>query len=232
MKLPLLLLSALALAAPASAASLAADFQAPVTIALDLKSASEVKSTPITGGNKLTNAFVTVRVSARDFLEQLIEEGKIVGPIKGWRIVARCTSDDAPVLGHRLYAVKAGQPDYAFDTAETPVIDFTQPQILSAIAIRSINERILVDSTDTRNFTVVGNFLAPIASIPLSGVGEANLVYRAFSLQKTSATIPVPSRIGLALNGGLAIGAKTYVVTGDITFGVHRVTGLRIVASD
>lgn len=238
MKFPLLFASALAahaFAGAASAASLTANFQAPVTIDLALTRDSELKNKPITGGQAISSKFITVRVTARDFLVKLIEDGEIMGPITGWKLVARSTSDDAPVLGHRLFAVKSGQPDYALDTGETTVLNFAQPQTLSAIDIRSISEKI-VSGNDVRKFTVSGVFNAPIASLPLSGLGEAKLVYRPFSLGSTSASVPVPERIDLALNGGFSLdgpsGVEVYVVKGGIVIGAHRVTKLQAAAAD
>ncbi len=238
MKFSLLLASALAahaFAGTTAAASLAAKFQAPVTIDLALTRDSDLKSTPITGGQSITSKFITVRVTARDFLQKLIDEGEIMGPLAGWNLVARSTSDDAPVLGHRLFAVKTGQPDYALDTGETPVLNFSQPQTLSAVDIRSISEKI-VSGHDSRKFTVTGVFDAPIAPLPLSGLGETKLVYRPFSLGSTSASIPVPARIDLALTGGFSLegpgGVEIYTVRGAIIIGSHRVTKLQSVAAD
>jgi hypothetical protein len=233
MKLQLLLTTlaaTLGIAAPASAA-LVADLQAPVTIALKLTRDTDIKTRPIEGGNEFSNTFATVRLTAADFLEQLIEEGKIVGPLRGWKLVIRCTSDDADQLDHRLYAVKAGQPGYAIDVDDARTLDFEQPYLTSALRMRSVGGKI-VSGRDTQKYAVSGVFNAPISAMNLFGFGETSLKIKSVALGGTRDYVSVPSRVSMNLSGGFAAteenAVNVYIVDGTIGYGQHHVTALRV----
>lgn len=224
----------LAIAATASAA-LVADLQAPVTISLKLTRDTEPKSRPIDGGYELSTTFASVSLTGRDFLQQLIDEGKIIGPLRGWGLVIRCTSDEADNLNHRLYAVKAGQPDYAVDTGETRALGFEQPYLTSALRLRSVGGEI-VSGRDTQKFSVAGTFTAPISPMSLYGVGQTSLAVKPFSLGSNSGSVSVPSRVALDLSGGFVVegdgDVDIYIVEGSIIYGQHRVTALRVAPSE
>jgi len=226
------LATALGLVSTASAA-LVADLQAPLRIALELTRDTQIQSRPSAGGFLITGRFDTVRLTSRDFIEKLIEEGKIVGPLRGWRLVVRCTSDDSDNLDHRVYAVKAGQPDLALDSAEAPILGFDQPYMTSAFRIRTKSEQI-VSGRVTRKFSVGGTFVTPVSPMDLSGVGELSLDYKPVSLGDARASIPLPSRVDLTLGGGFFVenAGEIYIVEGNIVYGRHRVTALRSVSSE
>jgi hypothetical protein len=233
MKLQLLattLAATFGIAAPASAA-LIADLQAPVTIALKLTRDTEIKSRPIEGGQEFSNAFATVRITARDFLELLIEEGKIVRPLTGWSLVVRCTTDEADQLDHKLYAVKAGQPGYAIDLDDARTLDFEQPYLTSALRMRSVGGKI-VSGSDTQKYAVSGTFNAPISSMNLFGFGETALTIKPVALGSARDYVSIPSSVTLNLSGGFAATAENlvdiYIVNGTIAYGQHYVTSLRV----
>lgn len=226
------LATAFGLVSTASAA-LVADLQAPLRIALELTRDTNIHSRPVEGGLLLTGSFDTVRLTPRDFIEKLIEEGKIVGPLRGWKLVVRCTSDDADSLDHRVYAVKAGQPDHALDNAEAPILGFDQPYMTSAFRLRTRSEQI-VSGRATRKFSVSGTFVAPVSPMDLAGVGELFLDYKPVSLGDARASLPIPSRVELTLGGGFFVenAGEIYIVKGDIVYGRHRVTAIRSVSSE
>jgi hypothetical protein len=233
MKLQLLATSLAAtfgLAASASAA-LIADLQAPVTIALRVTHDTEIKSRLIEGGQEFSNNFTTVRLTARDFLEQLIEEGKIVGPLTGWTLAVRCTTDEADQLDHKLYAIKAGQPGYAIDIDDARTLDFEQPYLASALRMRSVGGKI-VSGRDTQKYSVSGTFNAPISPMNLFGVGETLLEIKPVSLGGIRDYVSIPTEVTMNLSGGFAASVENlvnaYIVQGSISYGQHKVTSLRV----
>ena len=237
MKLQLLLASLVAplgLASTASAA-LVANFQAPFTVALTLTRDTEPKIKPISGGHELTTSFQTVRITARDFLQNLIDEGKIMPPLAGWSLVVRCTSNDVYGLDRQVFAVKAGHPEYALDGVDAPAIDFGPDFLISSARLRSVGGQ-LTSGNDQKKFSFSGAFDTPLSPMNLAGVGRIILVYKTFSLGSDSGAVPVPTRVDLWPTGGVHVGGQlggeVYVVEGDITYGQHRVTALRSVAAE
>lgn len=236
LRLPLLasLLAPLALASSASAA-LVADLQAPFTVALTLTRDTNPTIKPISGGHELTTTFQTVRVTARDFLQSLIDEGKIMPPLKGWNLVVRCTTDEVYGLDRHVFAVKAGQPEYALDGAETPILDFGPDFLISSARIRSVGEQ-LTSGNDHKRFSFSGTFDTPLTPMDLSGLGEIRIVYKPVSLGSASGSVPVPTRVALAPTGGVHVGGQlggeVYIVEGALTYGLHHVTALHVVTEE
>lgn len=234
MKFPRRFLAAFAAAlglASSADAQLVADLQSPFSVALKLTTTTSLNERPILGGQELSTRFQTVRFTTRDLLADLIADGRIVGPIRGWRIVARTTTEDVFGVAHRLYATKAGQPDHALDTEESRVLALALPYEIHAFRVR-IRNSALVANTSQLRFAVDGIFTTPALPLDLAGIGALRLDGREVSLGEESALLLVPRSLKLSLTGGGETtipeeGAVVYVVEGTLNFGAHRITSIR-----
>ena len=226
---------ALASAAPAFAA-LVADLQAPFTVSLKLSSTTDSVSRAVSGGFTYTSQFGAVRFTARDLLADLIADGSIVGPLRGWRIVARTTTDEVYGVSHRLFATKSGQPDYALDDESASVVYFETRYLTSAFRVRTRGETVTASTNDLR-FALDGTVRTPVLPLDLAGTGRTILIGRTVTLGDISELLLIPDSIKTSLSGGGEVdmeneGPVIYIVEGTLNFGAHRATAVRVVSEE
>jgi hypothetical protein len=214
----------LGLASPVSAA-LVANLQAPLNVAVFLTQNNALPPRDFPDGTReMQVSFVTARLTTRDFIEKLIEDGRIVGPLSGWRIVARIPSDAAFDIAHRLYAVKPGQPDHALDE---PTLSLASKSTMSAFRVRSRNDEILRGGGSVRG-SVTGTFFTPAAALDVAAVFDKRYTYRIARLGSLARQVAVPDSITLDVVGHSRPEEEPYIVGGAIAFGRHQITSVRV----
>jgi hypothetical protein len=218
------LASLLALAAPASAA-LVADLQAPLTIAVKLTSTNPLAPRDLPDGTReLQSRFVTARLTARDFIEKLIEDGRIVGPAPGWRLVARTDSNSRFLIPSRLYAVKPGQPDHALDAS---TLALQGEDILEAFRVRSRNDEV-VSGRGSLKGSVTGSIITPAAPLVVAAVFDQDYTYRLARLGSIAEQLILPDSIRVNLVGDSQLDEEPGIAEGSLVFGRHQITSVRV----
>ena len=226
------LLSSLTLL-PALQAEAVADLQAPFTMALKLTANTPPFGRVVAnGGAYETSArFFSVTFTQRDMLVSLIEEGKIAPPLSGWSIVARVRSDDAPLLGHELFAVKKGQPDFALDEEEEDTLTFEPGFLINAFKERYYSSGGYYTGSGTGRFHVAGSFNVGEDAMYLGGLATYAYTFKEATLDSDKVTIPVPTSISLKLTGGARfvdeeLGEFSALIEGTMGFGAHKITAV------
>ena len=232
------LLSCLALT-PALQADAVADLQAPFTMALKLTANTPPIGRSVADGSAYETSakFFAVTFTQRDILVSLIEEGKIAPPLSGWSVVARVRSDEAPVLGHRLFAVKKGQPDFALDDEEEDTLTFEPGFLINAFKERYHSSGGYYTGSGTGRFHVAGFLNADGEAMYLGGLATYSYAFKEATLDSATVTIPVPSAISLKLTGGAVfvdeeLGEFSAIIEGSMGFGAHKITAVRTADSE
>ena len=186
------------------------------------------------GAFESSSKLESVTLGARDILAELIDDGKIVGPLKGWKLVARCTSEEAIALAYRLFAVKAGQPDYPLDSEETAALDFE-----GGFAISGFKEVYhgggFITGTGKVHYYVLGQAVFNDRTLQLSGNTAVSYGYKVLTVDDVKISVGMPKTSTTAVQGGMVFSEEGYepfnvLISGSLKFSDHRI--LSLIASD
>ena len=176
-------------------------------------------------GEETSTDFVSFTVGARDILGDLIYHGRIAGPLGGWKLVARATSDEALGLRYRLYAVKTGQPDYALATGEPDALDLGPSFIIT-----KIKEVLYGDGHYTGSGTIryyaSGTFAFATYDLYLAGNTSVPYSYRMHTVGDDKLSVVLPGTVEAKVNGGQTFEAEndaSVLASGSLKFSGHRI---------
>jgi hypothetical protein len=93
--------------APVALADAQVDFEANLAVSLKITAGIRLPDRLVRNGTALESSsrFISARVTQRDILQSLIEDGRIAGPLAGWRIVGRTRNYEFLELNY-FYFVK------------------------------------------------------------------------------------------------------------------------------
>ncbi len=221
----------LAAASPASAA-VVADLESTFSLKLTLTTSFYVGAKSVAGGQVEEQAkLATIRLTQRDLLESLIEDDEIAGPLSGWSLVARTTSDDAEDVDYSLFAVKRGQPDYPLDEEDTEALDLEVGPMPMGYKVRYLG-----DTPTSGSGTVLGSFSGVFESdgetLNLGGIVRAPFSYKKTPFDDGTAVVLVPGKVTLNVLGGAdlydsELGYLPTVIQGSFAFAPHKITAVR-----
>lgn len=221
--------------ASSARAETVADLQAKFSLALKVTANTPPVGYYVKGGAYESIAkFVTVTITQRDLLADLISEGKIAAPLAGWSIVARATSESAFGLEYALFAVKKGQPDYAMDGDEQ-VLDLDHGYIVESFKARYLNE--YFTGSGTLRYNVFGPLVSSGETIHLSGNVTLPYAYKVVTLDSAKTSFALPGTVSLKLFGDAMLhddelGEFAVIVEGSMSFSAHAITAVRIADSE
>lgn len=217
---------------PAATAAVVADLQSTLSFNLKLTTGFVTASRTVSGGQvEETSKHSAIRLTQRDLLLDLIEDGLIAGPLSGWSLVARATSDTADNFDYNLVAVKRGQPDYVLAEDDSEVLDLQIGPMPLAYKVRYQGETI-VSGSGTALGSFIGSFNSDGESLNLAGTIRAPFSYKRTAFNGGFVNIFVPGKVTLTTLGGAELndpelGYLPTVIEGSFTFSPHTITAVR-----
>lgn len=216
------------LSSPFASAEPIAQFQADVTV--NIKLTVGVSHPNSTHTNPVAR-FLSVRLTQRDILEGLIDDGRIAGPLRGWKIIARTEGEGFVGLDYRLFAVKDGQPDHALDQEETRALAMGSDFLIAAYRERLASGGFYTGAGTFRT-AILGTFNPDGEPLYLSGLATLPYSYKTFTHDDAKVSVPVPGNVVLKVTGGTrtvidVIGETNLLAEGAITLKSHKVVSLK-----
>jgi hypothetical protein len=175
-------------------------------------------------GEETSTDFVSFTVGARDILGDLIYNGRIAGPLTGWKLVARATSDEAVGLRYRLYAVKTGQPDYPLETGGLDALDLGPSFIITKIKEVLYGDGHYTGSGTIRYYTS-GTFAFATYNLYLAGNTSVPYSYKMHTVGADKLSVVLPGTVEAKVNGGQTFEAEnaSVLAAGSLKFSSHRI---------
>ena len=213
---------------PSAFAQATADVEAAVGVKLTLTFNTVRQDRYLkSGAYESTTQFKSLTLTSRAVLEELIFTQRIAGPLSGWKLVARASNTGALALDYRLYAVKAGQPDYALDDGDVDALHFENAFFTSGYKETYYGGDHFTGSGKIC-YNAVGGFAFAGRDLFLAGNVTAPYTYKVFTTDGEKTSVGLPGTISAKLNGGMVFTEEGYndisvLIDGTLTFSGHRI---------